>query len=101
MPPGRFSANSEIIFKLVHIRVVTQFACGDSEELPAQETGGLYKTKRTDALRFCSGLSAPFTVNRALRDGEGTFLFKLSHHAFSNSDQSVLCFDGTVEVGLV
>jgi hypothetical protein len=45
-------------------QVVTSLDCGDSEELPVQKTGGVYKTNSTDALRFCSGLYVPCTSGR-------------------------------------
>ena len=63
----------------VPLAAVTQLDCGDSEELPELKTGGLCKISHTDSLHFCSSLSVPFTVNGALRNGERTFLFKLSH----------------------
>jgi hypothetical protein len=45
--------------------------CRQSEKLPAQKLGGLYKNTCTGAMRLWSSLSLPFTVNRVLRDGEG------------------------------
>jgi hypothetical protein len=40
--------------------------------LPAQNSGGHYKTNGVCVLLLCRGLSVLFTVNRALRDGQGT-----------------------------
>ena len=43
--------------------VVTQFAHGENERLPAQRTGGLYKINCHQQGWSCRGLSVPFTEN--------------------------------------
>jgi hypothetical protein len=55
--------------------LVTQSGHGGNALLPAQCADGLYKTKCHQQGRDCRSHSA-----LVLRDGESTFLFKLSHH---------------------
>jgi hypothetical protein len=44
-----------------------------SKKLPAQKTGGLYKTNRRKGYGFVEA-----SPSRALRDGEGTFVLNMN-----------------------
>jgi hypothetical protein len=54
--------------------VVTHFGSGENEQMPAPKAGGLYKTNCSQRGGFVEA-----TPSRVLRDGVGTFPFKLSH----------------------
>jgi hypothetical protein len=56
--------------------VVTQFGSVENEMLPAPKTGGLYNCANTDGFVEAS-------PSRALRDGEGIFLFLFAGRANS------------------
>jgi hypothetical protein len=59
------------------LSVVTDFALRWAQKLPAQKTGGLYKTSAAIRLGFVEA-----TPSRAFRDGVGIFAVKLGDNIF-------------------